>query len=35
MSTLVWNYLAEFESERADIMDAVETVFRSGRLILG
>jgi aminotransferase EvaB len=35
MTTLVWNYLAEFENERDDIMDAVETVFRSGRLILG
>jgi aminotransferase EvaB len=35
MTTLVWNYLPEFENERDDIMDAVETVFRSGRLILG
>jgi aminotransferase EvaB len=35
MTTLVWNYLHEYESERDDILDAVETVFRSGRLILG
>ncbi|HET9144257.1 DegT/DnrJ/EryC1/StrS family aminotransferase [Actinophytocola sp.] len=35
MTTLVWNYLLEFENERDDIMDAVETVFRSGRLVLG
>jgi dTDP-3-amino-2,3,6-trideoxy-4-keto-D-glucose/dTDP-3-amino-3,4,6-trideoxy-alpha-D-glucose/dTDP-2,6-dideoxy-D-kanosamine transaminase len=35
MTTLVWNYLPEYENERADILDAVETVFRSGRLILG
>ncbi|GAA3463257.1 DegT/DnrJ/EryC1/StrS family aminotransferase [Saccharothrix longispora] len=35
MATLVWDYLAEWEDERADIMDAVETVFSSGRLVLG
>lgn len=35
MATLVWNYLQEYEAERNDIMDAVDTVFRSGRLILG
>jgi aminotransferase EvaB len=35
MSTLVWDYLPEYETERDDIIDAVETVFRSGRLILG
>lgn len=35
MTTLVWNYLPEYETERDDIIDAVETVFRSGRLILG
>jgi dTDP-3-amino-2,3,6-trideoxy-4-keto-D-glucose/dTDP-3-amino-3,4,6-trideoxy-alpha-D-glucose/dTDP-2,6-dideoxy-D-kanosamine transaminase len=35
VSTLVWNYLPEYESERDDIMDAVATVFASGRLILG
>jgi aminotransferase EvaB len=31
----VWDYLAEYEDERQDILDAVETVFRSGRLVLG
>ncbi|MEV4176742.1 DegT/DnrJ/EryC1/StrS family aminotransferase [Nonomuraea sp. NPDC049709] len=35
MPTRVWDYLPEYETERADIMDAVETVFRSGQLILG
>ncbi|MBG0813172.1 DegT/DnrJ/EryC1/StrS aminotransferase family protein [Planomonospora sp. ID82291] len=35
MPTHVWDYLPEYAAERADIMDAVETVFRSGRLILG
>ncbi|MBP2707909.1 DegT/DnrJ/EryC1/StrS family aminotransferase [Microbispora sp. RL4-1S] len=35
MPTRVWDYLPEYEAERDDIMDAVETVFRSGRLILG
>jgi aminotransferase EvaB len=35
VTTLVWNYLPEYEIERDDIIDAVETVFRSGRLILG
>jgi aminotransferase EvaB len=35
VTTLVWNYLSEYENERDDIMDAVDTVFRSGRLILG
>ncbi|KAB8190958.1 DegT/DnrJ/EryC1/StrS family aminotransferase [Nonomuraea phyllanthi] len=35
MPTRVWDYLPEYEAERADIMDAVETVFRSGQLILG
>lgn len=35
MITLVWSYLEEFAQEREDILDAVETVFRSGRLILG
>ncbi|MEV4754127.1 DegT/DnrJ/EryC1/StrS family aminotransferase [Micromonospora sp. NPDC049559] len=35
MTTLVWDYLREYENERADIHDAVEKVFRSGRLILG
>ncbi|MFF5502547.1 DegT/DnrJ/EryC1/StrS family aminotransferase [Streptomyces roseolus] len=35
MTTHVWDYLPEYEKERADILDAVETVFRSGQLILG
>ncbi len=30
-----WDYRAEYEVERDDILDAVDTVFRSGRLILG
>jgi dTDP-3-amino-2,3,6-trideoxy-4-keto-D-glucose/dTDP-3-amino-3,4,6-trideoxy-alpha-D-glucose/dTDP-2,6-dideoxy-D-kanosamine transaminase len=33
--TRVWDYLPEYEKERADILDAVETVFKSGQLILG
>ncbi|MGI5274478.1 DegT/DnrJ/EryC1/StrS family aminotransferase [Nonomuraea sp. CA-218870] len=35
MPTRVWDYLPEYEAERHDVLDAVETVFRSGRLILG
>ncbi|MFD7661817.1 DegT/DnrJ/EryC1/StrS family aminotransferase [Streptomyces sp. NPDC059788] len=35
MTTRVWDYLAEYESERRDILDAVETVFNSGQLVLG
>ncbi len=35
MSIKVWDYLEEFETERADIMAGLEKVFRSGRLILG
>jgi aminotransferase EvaB len=35
MTTLVWDYSREYESERKDILDAVETVFSSGRLVLG
>ncbi|NED05743.1 DegT/DnrJ/EryC1/StrS family aminotransferase, partial [Streptomyces sp. SID6648] len=35
MTTLVWDYLAEYEEERDDILDAVDHVFRSGRLVLG
>jgi aminotransferase EvaB len=31
----VWDYRKEYENEREDILDAVEQVFRSGRLILG
>ncbi|MBT2424617.1 daunorubicin biosynthesis sensory transduction protein DnrJ [Streptomyces sp. CB00316] len=35
MTLAVWDYLNEFHAERDDILDAVESVFRSGRLILG
>ncbi|MFI6090866.1 DegT/DnrJ/EryC1/StrS family aminotransferase [Streptomyces sp. NPDC051218] len=35
MTTRVWDYLAEYEAEREDILDAVDQVFRSGQLILG
>ncbi|TDD37572.1 DegT/DnrJ/EryC1/StrS family aminotransferase [Actinomadura sp. KC06] len=35
MTQLVWDYRDEYERERQDILDAVDAVFRSGRLILG
>lgn len=35
MPQYVWNYLHEYDKEREDILDAVDTVFRSGQLILG
>jgi aminotransferase EvaB len=35
MGIPVWDYRREYEAERADILDAVDKVFRSGRLILG
>ncbi|MBB6421368.1 DegT/DnrJ/EryC1/StrS aminotransferase family protein [Streptomyces sp. AK010] len=35
MTMYVWGYLAEYEKERSDILDAVDTVFRSGHLVLG
>ncbi|MGW6603270.1 DegT/DnrJ/EryC1/StrS family aminotransferase [Streptomyces sp. NPDC055036] len=35
MPTHVWDYLPEYQSERTDILDAVETVFESGQLVLG
>ncbi|MCA2217207.1 DegT/DnrJ/EryC1/StrS family aminotransferase [Jidongwangia harbinensis] len=35
MTIRVWDYLTEYEAERGDILDAVETVFRSGQLVLG
>ncbi|WNM31354.1 DegT/DnrJ/EryC1/StrS family aminotransferase [Streptomyces sp. Li-HN-5-11] len=35
MTTHVWDYLREYENERDDILDAVETVFSSGQLVLG
>lgn len=35
MATNVWDYLPEYEQERDDLLDAVDTVFRSGQLVLG
>ncbi|GLZ36488.1 DegT/DnrJ/EryC1/StrS family aminotransferase [Actinokineospora sp. NBRC 105648] len=35
MTTRVWDYLTEYENEREDILDAVDTVFRSGQLVFG
>jgi aminotransferase EvaB len=35
MTTRAWSYLEEYAQEREDILDAVESVFRSGQLILG
>jgi dTDP-3-amino-2,3,6-trideoxy-4-keto-D-glucose/dTDP-3-amino-3,4,6-trideoxy-alpha-D-glucose/dTDP-2,6-dideoxy-D-kanosamine transaminase len=35
MTLYVWGYLPEYEKERDDILDAVDQVFRSGRLVLG
>jgi len=35
MTIQVWDYTTEYAAERDDILDAVETVFRSGQLILG
>jgi len=35
MTTRVWDYLAEYGEERLDLLDAVETVFNSGQLVLG
>lgn len=35
MTTRVWDYRDEYERERDDILDAVDTVFRSGQLVLG
>lgn len=35
MTTLVWDYRQEYLDERADLLDAVETVFESGQLVLG
>lgn len=35
MAIRIWDYLAEYDEERSDIIDAVETVFSSGQLILG
>jgi dTDP-3-amino-2,3,6-trideoxy-4-keto-D-glucose/dTDP-3-amino-3,4,6-trideoxy-alpha-D-glucose/dTDP-2,6-dideoxy-D-kanosamine transaminase len=35
MTQYVWGYLQEYEKERDDILDAVDSVFRSGKLVLG
>ncbi|MGV9772528.1 DegT/DnrJ/EryC1/StrS family aminotransferase [Streptosporangium sp. NPDC003464] len=35
MAIRVWDYLPEYEKERTDLLDAVETVFESGNLVLG
>jgi len=35
MPIQAWDYRREYEAERADILDAVDKVLRSGRLILG
>ncbi|PDP85698.1 daunorubicin biosynthesis sensory transduction protein DnrJ [Glycomyces fuscus] len=35
MTTYVWGYLEEYEKEREDILDAVDKVFKSGKLIWG
>lgn len=35
MPIKVWDYIKEYESEREDIFEGIEKVFRSGRLILG
>lgn len=35
MTTYVWGYLKEYEQEREDILDAVDTVFGSGNLVWG
>jgi aminotransferase EvaB len=35
MAVQVWDYLPEYHDERADVLDAVETVFESGQLVLG
>ncbi|UOZ06703.1 MULTISPECIES: DegT/DnrJ/EryC1/StrS aminotransferase family protein [unclassified Amycolatopsis] len=35
MTTRVWDYLLEYEMEKAELIDAVTTVFESGQLVLG
>jgi aminotransferase EvaB len=35
MKVSVWSYLEEYQQEKDDILKAVESVFESGRLILG
>lgn len=35
MTIGVWGYLEEYHREKDDLLDAVETVFASGRLVMG
>ncbi|MCZ7417058.1 MULTISPECIES: DegT/DnrJ/EryC1/StrS family aminotransferase [unclassified Streptomyces] len=35
MTIRVWSYLEEYGDEREDLLDAVQTVFASGQLVLG
>ncbi|MFI6846286.1 DegT/DnrJ/EryC1/StrS family aminotransferase [Kitasatospora sp. NBC_00085] len=35
MTIRVWDYRQEYENERADLLDAVDQVFRSGQLVFG
>lgn len=35
MTIRVWDYLLEYENERTDLLDAVDSVFRSGQLVFG
>ena len=35
MAIRVWSYLEEYAAEKAEILEAIETVLESGRLILG
>jgi aminotransferase EvaB len=35
MTIRVWDYLPEYRAEQLDILDAVQTVFESGQLVLG
>ncbi|AFR09315.1 MULTISPECIES: DegT/DnrJ/EryC1/StrS family aminotransferase [Nocardiopsis] len=35
MTTYVWGYLEEYAQEREDLLDAVDTVFKSGQLVWG
>lgn len=35
MSISVWDYLSEYQNEREEILEAVDSVFQSGQLVLG
>ena len=35
MPIKVWDYLKDYESEKDEVMSAIEKVFSSGRLVLG